>query len=149
MNEAFTNKYRYDIGFLNGLFALASSASTYIGRDDVTVYLFPKEDTVEEFRTAFKLRVTVEKEPVAGDLKSVLGEWYGTEGNDRRITQKLVETIEYCYGTPEAIYSVKNYEKVTDRLEGRKGYAPYFFVSDFFFADFKQFAAFFIMGNNE
>ena len=138
MNEAFTNKYRYDTGFLNGLFALASSTSTYIGRDDVTVYLFPKEDTVEEFRTAFKLRVNVEKEPVEGDLKSVLGEWYGTEGNDRRITEKLVETIEYCYGTPEAIYSVKNYEKVTDRLEGRKGLAPYYF-----------FTAFFIMGNNE
>ncbi len=149
MNETFLNEHRYDIGFLNGLFALASSTSTYIGRDDVTVYLFPKEDTIEEFRIAFKLRVNVEKEPIAGDLKSVLGEWYGTEGADRTITEKLVETIEYCYGMPEAIYSVKNYEKVTDRLEGRKGYAPYFFVSDFFFADFEKFTAFFIMGNNE
>ncbi len=149
MNEAFTNKYRYDIGFLNGLFALASLTSTYIGRDDVTVYLFPKEDTIEEFRTAFKLRVNVEKEPMEGDLKSVLGEWYGTEGNDRQITEKLAETVEYRYGTPEAIYSVKDYEKVTDRLEGRKGYAPYYFVSDFFFADFEKFTAFFIMGNNE
>ena len=148
MIEEFLKEHHNDIAYLDGLFGMASLTSAYIGRDEVVAYVLPKEDTPEVFRNFFKLRVTLTKEPLK-DMKEVFREWFGAEGTDLKIVENLCWLLERRYGKPKEVYTVKEFSKAIERLDGPKGYGPFFFHSDFFFAEFETFTACFFMGNNE
>ena len=148
MIEGFLKEHHDDIVYLDGLFGMASLTSEYIGRSEVLAYVFPKEDTLEVFRSFFKLRITLTKEPL-GDLKGLFGEWFGMEGTDRKIVENLCWLLERRYGKAKEIYTVKELSKAIERLDGPKGHGPFFFNEDFFFAEFETFTICFFMGNNE
>ena len=67
----------------------------------------------------------------------------------RSITENLIWLLHRRFGDPKEVYTVKDLGKVLDALDGPKGRGPYFFITNFFFAEYEDYTLCFFMGNNE
>ena len=148
MDKRFLKKHDYKIGFLSGILAIASMTSERIGVDDATVYFLPAEDTLKEFSSFFRLRMELHRDD-CGTLEEIVYDWFGNEGSDKELSDNILFLLKRYVGTPKDVYSVVERKEAIDKLEGPKGYGPFFFISDFFFVEYDEYTLVFFMGNDE
>lgn len=150
MDKKFLEKHRYLIGYLDGVTSLASMTSENLTYDEFTIYLFPSEDPLGEFQKFFKLKeIPVKGEDLDCDLLTKLKEWIGDNDHDKKIAEDTAWLFHRKVGDPKRIYELENDEKIREKLEGSKGWGPYYNLIGLFFAEYEDYTIAFFDGDNE
>jgi len=105
------------------------------------------EDYLTEFYDLFRLRYRRPRlVPFEVSFREALRQTCG-EGR----YEAIAETAERLFGLPKQIrtFAEKDRMALTDRLGGRHGLAPFFFVFDLLFCEYEGFTLCFIPGSND
>ena len=136
--------------YLDGMLETASSASNWIGISDACAYILYQENFLMEFSSLFHLKYSeLEIEETDTSLKEELTQWFNGDGSSKRLMGGIEFHLMRRAGVCRKIYRFKDEKTVFDQLSGRKGYGPFFFIEDLFFASFDGFTLAFFMGNDE
>jgi len=138
--------------YVNGLLDMASAVSKWIGRDSMRAYAFSTEKYLEEFVEFFRCRsLKLELDEISAPLGEVLADYFGREGDDAKVVEALVWYLEHrrTLGTLRRITQFADGGKLMDRLSGKNGWGPFFFITDIFFLEYESCTLCCLMGNNE
>ena len=111
---------------------------------EISVYHFSSGDYLSEFYEWFKIRNRDHRlKASTGDFYEELGDLCG------RDTYRLLadKTVEF-FGLPERIVRFEDGTGPKEELEGPDGLAPFFFVFNMMFCEYKDLTLFFISGTN-
>ena len=135
-------------GFLNGVAALASLCSEWIGRSDVSVALYAKADFPDRFVKDYRIRRPLTLTASPETFKQTLVQWFGA--TPYRLTDHVVDLFEYELGKAQQVYRAADERTLLDDLSGSEcGFGAYFFTEDVFFVAFAEHMLVFLMGSNE
>lgn len=135
-------------GFLNGVTALASLCSEWVGRSDVSVAVYAKADFPDRFVRDYRIRTPLTLTESPETFKQTLVQWFGA--TPYRLTDHVVGLFEYELGKAEHVYRAADERALLNDLSGaERGFGAYFFTEDVFFVAFSEHTLVFLLGNNE
>lgn len=132
---------------LNGMLELACMLSTWVGRSDVGVSAYTKENWEKAFCRQYRVRSFT---PVRTDetFRSALFDWLGSEPSN--LSDVVAERFEHRLGKALCVYRAKDEEALLDMLSAcNRGFGAYFFTEGAFFVEFQTHVLAFTMGNFE
>ena len=105
------------------------------------------EDYLTEFYDLFRIR---DRSPKLIPFEVSFREALRLSCGEGRF-EAVAETAERLFGLPKRImtFSEPDQKALTERLGGRRGRAPFFFVFDLLFCEYEGFALCFIPGSND
>ncbi|MBR2578427.1 MAG: hypothetical protein IKE38_05785 [Erysipelotrichaceae bacterium] len=111
---------------------------------EISVCLFSSGNYLNEFHEWFEIRnrdhkLKVSTEGFYEELKDLCG---------RDVYRQLADKTVELFGLPERIMRFEDDTGPKEELEGPDGLAPFFFVFDMMFCEYKDLTLFFISGTN-
>ena len=135
--------------YLDGLFHMASSCSTWIGPSYIETICLDQENYAKVFAGLYRVPVELlENTQTDESLEDALTEWLGKD--QPKMMDGLLHWMQFDLGKATGIFRPKHREKLTDRLSGcNRGRGRFFFMEDLFFIAIPGKMVCLMMGNDE
>ena len=135
-------------GYLNGILALASLCSEWIGRSDAGVYVYAADEFPQRFLKEQRIKTPLVLRESGETFRQTLVQWLGA--TDFRLCDRVVALFEYELGAAKRVLRAEDERTLLDALSASEGgFGAYFFTEDVFFVEFAEYTLAFVMGNNE
>ena len=141
-NIRFTN-------YLDGLFHMASSCSTWIGPSYIETLCMDQADYAGFFTEHFHVPMELLENVLTNEtLEEALTAWLGT--NEPRIVEGLVHWMQFDLGKATGIFRLTHDKKLVDALsQCNGGLGRFYFMEDILFIAFPGKMVCLMMGNDE
>ncbi len=135
--------------YLDGLFHMASSCSTWIGPSYIETLCMDQADYATFFARHFNVPLSLlENIQSAESLKDALITLFGE--NEPKIIEGLIHWMQFELGQASGILRPMHSEKLTDALsQCSGGCGRFYFMEDIFFIAFPRKMVCLMMGNDE
>ena len=135
--------------YLDGLFHMASSCSTWIGPSYIETLCMDQENYAEFFTGHFHVPMELLENVLTNEsLKDALTAWLGE--NEPRIIEGLIHWMQFDLGKATGIFRLTHCEKLVDALsQCNKGPGRFYFMEDILFIAFPKKMVCLMMGNDE
>lgn len=141
-NIRFTN-------YLDGLFHMASSCSTWIGPSYIETLCMDQKNYAEFFSGHFRVPMELLENVLTNEsLKDALTAWLGE--NEPKIVDGLIHWMQSGLGKATGIFRLTHCEKLTAALsQYNQGRGRFYFMEDILFIAFPKKMVCLMMGNDE
>lgn len=139
---------RWCAGYINGVFDLAAAESEWIGCSSITAMVYAKENWVEAFSKAYRIKDRFLPVASPESFRQTLMQWLGSADQNR--IDQVVSLTEAQFGPAEAVLRAADERAMRNALSGsERGFGAYYFTEDVVFVAFSDCVLALIMGNNE
>lgn len=135
--------------YLDGLFHMASSCSTWIGPSYIETLCMDQENYARFFTEHFLVPMELLENVLTNEtLKEALTAWLGA--NEPRIVEGLVHWMQFDLGKAAGIFRLTHSKKLVDALsQCNGGLGRFYFMEDILFIAFPGKMVCLMMGNDE